>query len=62
MAKREPLTEAEARLLAEALRRQEPWLEWAEKRGANGLVVDPAALHIHERFSNLGVGHVFVNY
>jgi hypothetical protein len=28
-AKREPLIEAEARLLAEALRRNDPWLEWA---------------------------------
>jgi adenine-specific DNA-methyltransferase len=50
-AKREPLTEAEARLLAEALRRQDPWLEWAGKREANGFVVDPVALHIHERVS-----------
>jgi len=46
-AKREPLTEAETGLLAEALRRQEPWLEWAGKREANGFVVDPVALHIH---------------
>src|ERR1700719_2277777 len=50
-AKREALTEAEARLLAEALRRQEPWLEWAGKREANGFAVDPVALHIHERVS-----------
>jgi hypothetical protein len=53
-AKREPLTDAEARLLAEALRRQEPWLEWAGKREANGFVVDPVALHIHERVSRIG--------
>lgn len=43
-AKHETLTEAEA------LRRQEPWLEWAGKREANGFVVDPVALHI-ERMS-----------
>ncbi len=54
-AKREPLTEAEARLLAEALRRQEPWLEWAGKREANGFVVDPVALHIHERVSTQAI-------
>jgi adenine-specific DNA-methyltransferase len=54
-AKREPLTEAEARILAEALRRQEPWLEWAGKREANGFVVDPVALHIHERVSTQAI-------
>lgn len=50
-AKREPLTEAEARLLAEALRTHEPWLEWAGKREAKAFAVDPVALHIHERVS-----------
>jgi adenine-specific DNA-methyltransferase len=54
-AKRETLTEAKARLLAEALRRQEPWLEWAGKREANGFVVDPVALHIHERVSTQAI-------
>jgi hypothetical protein len=54
-AKREPLTEAEARVLAEALRQQEPWLEWAGKREANGFVVDPVALHIHERVSTQAI-------
>jgi adenine-specific DNA-methyltransferase len=47
----EPLAEAEARLLADALRRHDPWLEWAGKREANGFAVDPVALHIHERVS-----------
>jgi adenine-specific DNA-methyltransferase len=42
-AKREPLTGAEAQLLAEALRRYDPWLEWAGKREANGFAVDPVA-------------------
>jgi adenine-specific DNA-methyltransferase len=42
-AKREPLTDAEARPLGEALRREEPWLEWAGKREANGFAVDPVA-------------------
>ncbi len=52
-ATRRPLKPEEARLLAEALRTQQPWLEWAEKREsqATGLTVDPVALHIHERIS-----------
>lgn len=50
-AKQRPLTEDEARILAEALRTHEPWLEWAGKREAKGFEVDPVALHIHERVS-----------
>jgi adenine-specific DNA-methyltransferase len=43
------------RLLAEALRRYDPWLEWAGKREANGFAVDPVALHIHERVSTQAI-------
>jgi adenine-specific DNA-methyltransferase len=50
-ATREPLNEAEAYALAEALRVHEPWLEWAGKREAKSFTVDPVALHIHERVS-----------
>jgi len=50
-ATREPLTEDEANLLAAALRRHEPWLEWTGKREAKSFEVDPVALHIHERVS-----------
>jgi adenine-specific DNA-methyltransferase len=52
-ATRRPLKPEEARLLAEALRTQEPWLEWAGKREsqAAGFTVDPVALLIHERIS-----------
>ncbi|MFN8474908.1 MAG: site-specific DNA-methyltransferase [Anaerolineae bacterium] len=50
-ARRRPLTDAEARLLAEALRHQQPWLEWAGKREKRWFEVDPVALHIHERVS-----------
>ncbi len=50
-ATREKLTEAEAWTLAEALRHQEPWLEWAGKQEARSFTVDPVALHIHERVS-----------
>jgi adenine-specific DNA-methyltransferase len=50
-AQRQPLTPAEATLLAEALRNQEPWLEWSNKREKRWFDVDPVALHIHERVS-----------
>jgi adenine-specific DNA-methyltransferase len=43
-ATREKLTQEEAALLAEALRRHEPWLEWAGKRETPAFAVDPAAL------------------
>ena len=53
-----PLTKDEARLLAEALARQEPWLEWTGKREAKAFEVDPVALHIHERVSTHAILHV----
>jgi adenine-specific DNA-methyltransferase len=48
-----PLTKDEAQILAEALRTQQPWLEWAGKQEveSKGFTVDPVALHIHERIS-----------
>ncbi len=53
---RRALRAEELKTLAEVLRRQEPWLEWAGKRESDGegrgfLEVDPVALHIHERVS-----------
>src|SRR5437763_2828564 len=54
-ATRRPLTPAEARLLAEALRQHEPWLEWAGKRERPGFAVDPVALHPHERVSTQAI-------
>ena len=50
-ARQGPLTDEEIRVLAEALRMHEPWLEWAGKREAKGFALDPVALHIHERVS-----------
>jgi adenine-specific DNA-methyltransferase len=50
-ARRGPLSDDEARVLAEALRIHEPWLEWTGKREKPGFAVDPVALHIHERIS-----------
>jgi adenine-specific DNA-methyltransferase len=54
-ATREKLTAEEAALLAEALRRHEPWLEWAGKRETPSFAVDPVALHIHERVSTQAI-------
>ncbi|MEX2138344.1 MAG: site-specific DNA-methyltransferase [Pirellulales bacterium] len=50
-ARERPLTAEEARVLAEALRTHEPWLEWAGKRELPRFAVDPVALNIHERIS-----------
>lgn len=52
---REPLNREEARLLAEALRKYEPWLEWSGKREKPWFEVDPVALHIHERVSTQAI-------
>lgn len=54
-ARRGPLSDEEARLLAEALRVHEPWLEWTGKREKRGFEVDPVALHIHERISTQAI-------
>ena len=54
-ATKQKLTESEAWALAEALRVHEPWLEWAGKREAKTFLVDPVALHIHERVSTQAI-------
>ena len=54
-ARRRPLTEDEARQLAEALQVRQPWLEWAGKREARGFEVDPVALNIHERVATRAI-------
>lgn len=46
-----PLTPEEQKLLAQALRNHQPWLEWTGKKEQQACVVDPVALHIHERVS-----------
>ena len=51
------LDEAERQVLAEALRRHEPWLEWAGKRERPWFEVDPVALHMHERVSTQAMLH-----
>ena len=50
-ARQRALTDAETRLLAEALRVQQPWLEWAGKWEKSHFEVEPVALHIHERIA-----------
>src|SRR5262249_26156393 len=45
-AQRRALTKDEAKLIADALRNQHPWLEWAGKREKKSFDVDPVALHI----------------
>jgi adenine-specific DNA-methyltransferase len=54
-ARTRPLTLEEAELLAEALRKQEPWLEWAGKQEKKGFEVDPVALQIHERVATQAI-------
>jgi adenine-specific DNA-methyltransferase len=54
-ARQRALTEEEARLLAEALRRHEPWLEWSGKREKPWFEVEPVALHMHERVSTQAI-------
>jgi hypothetical protein len=54
-ARQRPLTDAEAKLLADALRRHEPWLEWSGKREKPWFEVEPVALHIHERISTQAI-------
>jgi adenine-specific DNA-methyltransferase len=42
-------------VLAEALRRHEPWLEWSGKREKPWFEVEPVALHMHERISTQAI-------
>src|ERR1022692_3301969 len=50
-ATKQKLTEAEAWALAEALRVQGPWLEWAGKRETKSFLVAPVALPVSQRVS-----------
>jgi adenine-specific DNA-methyltransferase len=50
-ARQRALSAEETKVLAEALRRHEPWLEWSGKREKPWFEVDPVALHMHERIS-----------
>ena len=50
-ATRRKLSEDEAKIIADALRNRQPWLEWTGKREKRWFDVDPVALHTHERVS-----------
>jgi adenine-specific DNA-methyltransferase len=54
-ATRAPIGAAEAQLIRDALRQQEPWLEWSGKRERQWFEVDPVALHMHERISTQAI-------
>ena len=54
-ARQRPLSEEEATLLEDALRRHEPWLEWSGKRERPWFEVNPVALHMHERVSTQAI-------
>ncbi len=49
------LSEENAELLRELIGTGQPWLEWSGKREALEFVVDPVALHIHERVSTQAI-------
>ena len=54
-ARERALSEEEAKVLEEALKRHEPWLEWSGKRERPWFEVDPVALHMHERVSTQAI-------
>ena len=54
-ARQRALSGEEAGVLAAALERYEPWLEWSGKRERPWFEVDPVALHMHERVSTQAV-------
>jgi adenine-specific DNA-methyltransferase len=54
-ARQRALSADEAKLLAEALRRHEPWLEWSGKREKPWFEVEPVALHMHDRVSTQAI-------
>ncbi len=54
-ARQRALSDEEARTLAAALRKHEPWLEWSGKREKLWFEVDPVALHMHEQVSTQAI-------
>jgi len=51
-ATQQPLSPEDAKILSDALRNTEPWLEWTGKHEqSHWFEVDPVALHTHERVS-----------
>ena len=54
-ARERALSAEEVDMLADALRRHEPWLEWSGKREKPWFEVEPVALHMHERVSTRAI-------
>ena len=54
-ARQRPLSSDEAQVLAAALRKHEPCLEWSGKREKPWFEVEPVALHMHERVSTQAI-------
>ncbi len=55
IARTRALSAEEAKILADALKRHEPWLEWSGKREKPWFEVEPVALHMHERISTQAI-------
>lgn len=55
IARQRALSAEEAKVLADALRQHEPWLEWSGKREKPWFEVEPVALHMHERISTQAI-------
>ncbi len=55
IARKRPLSDLEASILADALKKHEPWLEWSGKREKPWFEVEPVALHMHERISTQAI-------
>lgn len=55
IARQRALSAEKVKVLAEALRRHEPWLEWSGKREKPWFEVEPVALHMHERISTQAI-------
>lgn len=55
IARQRALSADEAKILADALKKHEPWLEWSGKREKPWFEVEPVALHMHERISTQAI-------
>jgi adenine-specific DNA-methyltransferase len=55
ISRQRPLSDAEAKVLADALAKHEPWLEWSGKREKPWFEAEPVALHMHERVSTQAI-------
>lgn len=55
IAHQRPPSDPEIRMLADALRRHEPWLEWSGKCEMPWFEADPMPFHIHERVSTQAI-------